>query len=334
MQIYSHVSEVPLALAVFLATDNYDVDPRPNAISATTLMRPLRQIILSKRIPAAQAMTPLPDMAKNRMGAAIHDGIERAWLHNHKRAMQAMGYPDHIIERVVVNPSAALLAVLPDAIPVYLEQRLERRFGKWIVTGKFDFVAEGEVQDFKSTSVWTYQNQVNKNKYPLQLSIYRCLGPHLITSASGRIHYLFMDWSANKALADPQGYPRRPTLTQTFELMSPAEAERYILNKLALIDKYMDAPEDQIPDCDDEDLWRSDPVWKYYTDPTKTARSSKNFTDKPSAYAHWAEKGGKGIVKEIEGEVTACKYCSAYIACGQKDRLIAAGQLKVGLGTH
>jgi hypothetical protein len=330
MQIYSHVQEVPLALAVFLATDNYDHNPDPFTISATSLMKPLRQIILASRVPKAQAMTPLPDMVKNRLGAAIHDGIESAWLNNHKQAMLAMGYPEHVIERVVVNPDAALLAQRPNAIPVYLEQRLSKKVGKWTVTGKFDFVGEGRVQDFKSTAVWTYLNQVNNNKYALQGSLYRWLDPQLITENELDIHFIFMDWSQAKTLHDPS-YPKRQFLTQRFELKNPFETDQYVRKKLAQIEKYWDAPEDQIPDCDDEELWRSAPVWKYYSNPEKTQRSSRNFDAKVDAYTYWAEKGGKGIVKEIEGEVTACKYCPSYVVCGQKDRLIASGQLKVGL---
>ena len=47
---YANVSEVPLALAVFLASDYYDYDTVPNTISATTLLKPLRQIVLPPRI--------------------------------------------------------------------------------------------------------------------------------------------------------------------------------------------------------------------------------------------------------------------------------------------
>jgi len=43
---YANVSDVPLALAVFLATDSYDYNPDPNTVSATTLLKPIRQIVL------------------------------------------------------------------------------------------------------------------------------------------------------------------------------------------------------------------------------------------------------------------------------------------------
>ena len=89
----------------------------------------------------------------------------------------------------------------------------------------------------------------------------------------------------------------------------------------------MDVPESEIPLCTDEDLWRSAPVFKYYKNPVKTNRSTKNFDTRQEAYVRMAEDGGVGIVIEQPGQVTACKYCQAFSVCTQKDDLIAAGDL-------
>ena len=179
--LYGNVSAVPLALAVFLASDYYDYNSDLDTVSATTLLKPLRQIILPSRIPAGDGLVDLAAMMNNRMGAAIHDGIEKAWITNYRTAMQALGYPARIIDKIVINPQPGY--DLEDRIPIYLEQRLKRKTGKWTISGKFDFVGEGRVQDFKSTSVWTYKNQVNSQKYTQQGSIYRWLDPQLITQS-------------------------------------------------------------------------------------------------------------------------------------------------------
>ena len=327
---YSHVSEVPLALAVFLATDGYDYNDDPLTVSATTLIKPLRQVILASRVPESLASTPLPDMMKSRMGAAIHDGIERAWLNNYAKAMKILGYPQRVVDQVVVNPTPEQLKANPDLIPVYLEQRLKKQVGKWTVTGKFDFVGEGRVQDFKSTSVWTYQNQVNDKKYPLQGAIYRWLDPELITQDEMDIHYIFTDWSASKAKADPQ-YPNRAFKKQSFKLLSLAGTERYVRERLHLLEKFWDADEADIPLCSDEDLWRSKPVFKYFRNKDKTTgRSTKNFETRQDAVIRLIEDGNTGVVLEKPGEVTACKYCQAFPVCSQKDQLIASGDLLLG----
>lgn len=325
-----NVSEVPLALAVFLASDYYDYDDTPNTISTTTLLKPIRQIILPGRLPAGEGLVSLPDMMSNRLGAAVHDGIERAWLNNYMVAMEALGYPDRVVSRIRINPTkdhlATSKAMGEEIIPIYLEQRLKRKLGKWTITGKFDFIGEGIVQDFKTASVWSYQKQVNATKQTQQGSIYRWLDPELITGDEMHIHHIFMDWKASMVKADPT-YPTQRFKRQIFPLLSVGETEGFIKRKIALIEQYWDAPEDEIPECDAEDLWRSEPVFKYYKNPAKTARSTKNFDNAHDARVRAIEDGSVGIVKEVPGQVTACKYCPAFAICSQKDSLIAQGEL-------
>lgn len=323
---FANVSEVPLALAVFLASDYYDHNDDPDTISATTLLKPIRQIILPSRIPAGDGLVNLADMMQNRMGAAIHDGIEKAWVTNHKPALQALGLPQRVIDRVVINPTE----VKPGDIPVYLEQRLKRKLGKWTITGKFDFVGEGRVQDFKSTSTFTYKKQVNADKYTQQGSIYRWLDPKLITESEMDIHYIFTDWKASMVRSDPN-YPPRRFHRQSFPLMSLNETEQFISRKLMLIDGYWAAPEEEIPQCDGDDLWRSEPVFKFYKSGDTSKRSTKNFTSRQEAvFFQAAEAKGAGVIKEVPGQVMACKYCPAFMACSQKDQLIASGDLLMG----
>ena len=327
---YANVSEVPLALAVFLASDFYDHNDDPNTISATTLLKPIRQIVLPSRIPPGESLVNLADMMNSRMGTAIHDGIEKAWMTNYREAMRAIGLPERVINKVVINPDQQTLEMNPDAIPIYLEQRLKRQLGKWTITGKFDFVGEGRVQDFKSTSTFTYMKQTGSDKYPQQGSIYRWLDSKMIHQDQMDIHYIFTDWKAALSKTDPS-YPPRRFHKQSYDLMSLIETENFIRQKLALIENFFDAPEEEIPLCSDEDLWRSEPVFKYYKDPananTPGKRSTKNFDTRQEAVIFMSEKGGVGVVKEVPGQVTACKYCPAFAACSQKDQLIASGDL-------
>lgn len=323
---FANVSEVPLALAVFLATDSYDHNDDPFTVSATTLLKPLRQIILPNRIPAGEGLVNLADMMNSRMGTAIHDGIEKAWMNNYRGAMRDIGLPDRVISRVVINPDDQDLEMNPDWIPIYLEQRLKRQLGKWTITGKFDFIGEGKVQDFKSTSTFTYKKQTGADKYTQQGSIYRWLDPKKIHQDRMDIHYIFTDWKGAMAKSDPS-YPPKRFHTQSFELLSLNETEAFIRKKLALIEQYWDAPEEEIPQCSDEELWRSEPQFKYYKNPEKTARSTKNFDTMQDAMLRLSEDGNVGIVKEVPGQVTACRYCPAFAVCTQKDQLVVAGDL-------
>lgn len=323
MPKYANVSSVPLSMAVFLANDTYDHVDEPNYISATSLLKPLRQLILAARVPKDESPVDLSNMIASRMGSAIHDAIERAWKDNYKTALETLGYPAGVIKKIRINPPQENQE--EGIIPIYLEQRAYKKVGKWTIGGKYDFIGDGRVEDFKSTSVYTYINKTNDDKYIWQGSLYRWLNPKLVTRDEMAIQFIFTDWQAAKAKTDPN-YPPKRIHQKLLKLKSVAETEAFVRRKLALIEQYWDAPEDQIPECTDEDLWRSDPVFKYYANPEKTARSTKNFDNKQDAYTHMAQ-AGKGVVIEKPGQVTGCKYCPAFALCSQKDRLIASGDL-------
>lgn len=330
---FTNTSDVPLSLAVFLATDGYDYNDDPNTISATSLIRPLRQLILPGRLPADQTQASLPDMLKSRVGAAIHDAIERAWKTNYMDAMKALGYPNGLIKRMRINPEPGTLE--EGQIPIYLEQRLSRQVtvdGRtWTVTGKFDFIGEGRVQDFKSTSTWAFMNQANATKFTQQGSIYRWLDPKKITQDELDIIYIFLDWKSGLVKTDPK-YPPQAFKKQTYPLLSEIEVDQFVRSKLRQLATYWDADESELPPCSDSELWRSDPVFKYYKNGDTTAkRSTKNFDSHRDAVFYMSTEGGsKGAIKEVPGLVTACKYCPAFAACTQKDALIQSGDLVMG----
>lgn len=318
---YINPQNIPLALAVFLATDDYDYEP--NTISATTLLKSVRQFILSKRVDAEDNPIDITNMVSARMGTAIHTAIEKAWT-NPKAVLKKLGYPKQVYENIVINP----VEVLGNQIPVYMEKRSYKNILGYTLSGKFDFVAEGKVQDFKSTSVYSYLNQSNKEKYILQGSIYRWLNPDIITKDTMLIHYIFTDWNKKDSMSN-QNYPPNRIHTQELKLLSLKQIEQWITNKLTDINNYLLSEEQDLPLCTDEELWRKDTVWKYYKNPKKTSRSTKNFNTYQEALTYSILDGSVGIIKEVKGNVAACKYCSAFPICSQKDSLIQSGSLVI-----
>lgn len=319
---YTNNAGIPLSMAVFLAVDHYDYVP--GVISATSLLKPIRQYILSRRVPAGENIPDVEDLISSRMGTAIHDGVEKAWLHHYQQAMKDLGYPQRVIDRIRVNPDPK--TVVEGDIPVYMEIRSFKEVNGVKVSGKFDFVGNGGLEDFKSTSTYTWLHDTKDEDYVLQGSIYRWLNPEIITSDIFTIQFLFTDWSRAMTYRDPK-YPPRRMMPRKFKLMPLADTEAYVINRLNQIAKYMDAPDDEIPECTDKELWRSTPEWKYYKNPKNKTRSTKNFTNQAEAIARWTEDGGVGEVVEIPGQVKACLYCPAFPVCKQKDRLIDSGDL-------
>ncbi len=326
MPQYLNSSAVPLSMAVFLATDNYDYVDQPNYISATSLLKPTRQLILASRIPQEDGSVELAAMLPSRMGTALHDAIERSWKNNYENALKNLGYPPGVIKRVRINPKPEELQ--NGVIPIYMEQRHYRQVGKYTIGGKFDFIGDGRLEDFKSTSVYTAIFHSNDLKYIWQGSIYRWLAPHLITRDQMAIQFIFTDWSKGKAAQDPK-YPQSRLQERILDLKSVDETDMFIKAKLAEIEKYSNAKEEDLPECPDEDLWRSEPEFKYYKNPEKRKRSTKNFDNRQDALIRLSEDGNVGVVVEVPGEVTACKYCPAFALCKQKDRLIASGDLLI-----
>ena len=325
---YTNSLNMPLSLAVYLATDHYDHAAVGEGLSATTLLKPIKQVILSKRVAGVEGIPDVAGMISSRVGTSIHTGIKDAWLNNHVQALTDLGYPPAIIKKVVVNPEPG--TDLTGKIPVYLEVRTSKEVCGIKVSGEFDFVAEGNLEDHKSTGVFTYMKQTKDEDYILQGSIYRWLNPDLITGPHIGINYIFMDWSSAQAKQQPDKYPQHRLMQKKYALMSIADTEAYVVNRVQTLLRLWNAPEDLLPPCTDKDLWRSDPQYKYYKKPenaTNGSRSTKNFETLLEANQHKAKDGDVGIVKIVPGEVKACNYCAGAPACEQRKALIASGDL-------
>jgi len=325
MTAYLNETGLPLSVAAYLAADFYD--HVPNTLSATALLKPTRQLILGKRVPKELQVNDLQSMVKSRIGTSIHDGVEKVWLGGHyEDAMRSLGYDESTIERIVVNPAPS--AVQPGQIPVYLEQRMFREHMGHRVSGKFDFIGDGHLQDVKTTSVFSYIYDTKTEDYQLQGSIYRWLDQgQRITEDYMSILFIFTDWMAGKAKMD-KNYPPNQAMQKKIPLLSLDDTEDYISNKLSDLAQFKDTDEPDLPRCSDKELWRKPATYKYYKDGNpNAARSTKNFDNPGDAYARQQKDGGGGIVVEKPGEVIACRYCPAFPICTQKDEYLAEGSL-------
>lgn len=325
LQRLSNNAGIDLAAAVWLATDEYQYDDRPNAISVTSLIKPLRQVILGSRVPVEERTADVLELWNSSLGHALHGAVERSWKLHYATSLKKLGVPQRVIDCVRINPEMPE----PDTLPVYTEHRVERDIDGWIVSGQVDLIIEGRLRDVKSTKVWGYLTQKGVEQWKLQGSIYRWLNPGKITHDELLVQYLLLDWTRAAKFRDPN-YPPHALPTRLIPLLSVAETEAFLRTRLALITQYKGAPESQLPECTDDELWRSDPIYKYYSNPDAPpgTRSQKNFDNLQDALRHKSEKG-KGRIDTRPGLVKACLYCAGFSLCTQKDRLIAAGELEL-----
>jgi len=326
---YTNYHNIPLVLAVWLAADHgYDLKRSSHVISATSLMKPTKSLILGNRVQQAdnqEHVVDVRDLLPARLGTAVHTAAEVAWLEHRDTALKELGIPDKIIEKIQLNPDT------PSEDPqfdIYLEQRTSRAVGKWVISGKFDFVENGRVKDIKTTKVYNWIKGSNDEKYRIQGSIYRWLNPDIITDDYVDILMIFTDWSPWGAKTD-KSYPPGNMLVRTLSLMSLEETERWILNRLAEIDRYLDAHQNDIPACTPTELWMDPPKYAYYKDP-KQDRATKLFNTPQEANTRKAQDGitGSKIVKR-DTEPKFCKYCEGRTICLQAEGYIAQGLLKL-----
>jgi len=329
---FTNNSNIPLSVAVFLAGKSYDFTPNPRALSATDFNRSIRQIVLRNRINGGELASEQQDLAslvKSKNGTAIHDAIEKTWLDERVRsaALEALGYPKSVCDRIVVNPSKDYVVENPDCIPVYMEIRNSMELDGYTISGKFDFVGEGGLTDFKSTGTWKYSKLAKADKeYRTQGSIYKVLNPDIIDKEYMTIVFWFTDWMANRTLSDPN-YPKAAILPHKVMLMTEQETIGFMRSFIGEIERYKDAPESELPECNSEQLWQDAPTYKYYKNPNSRSRSTANFDDFAKAQTRFIKDGCVGTVVTVPSKAKACHYCNAYEACSQKDRLIKEGAL-------
>lgn len=319
---YTNQHNIPLGLALWLVNDEYDYQEIPNYLSATTLLKPTRQLLLAKEI-TEDSSEPVDISAfiASRVGTAIHDSIEKAWVSGDvKGRLQSLGIPPEAADKVVVNPPKG--TDLTDIVPVFLEQRGFKKVGNYTIGGKFDLCIDGALHDVKTTSVYSYLSGSKDEDYMLQGSIYRWLFPELIVQDYIRILFIFTDWQACMVGTNPN-YPKTRTTYVDIPLMSIADTHKWITNKIKEIDSYKDKDISEYPLCSPEDLWLTEPVFKYYSDKNKTSgRATKNFTElaEARAYAALKDPTNKGCIISFEATPKRCSYCNVATVCTQKDK--------------
>jgi hypothetical protein len=158
------------------------------------------------------------------------------------------------------------------------------------------------------------------------MSIYRWLNPDIITNDHGSIQFIFTDWKALIAHNDPK-YPKTKVLEYILPLWTVEQTDQWVKGKLRTLEQLADVAEEEMPQCTDEELWRSASKFKYYTKPY-SKRAWRTFDTLREANELKATRGS-GHVREVGGEVKACKYCPAYHVCKQKEIYLNEGSLKL-----
>lgn len=312
-------ANVSLPMQVWLVDDTYSgKSESEKTISVTTLLKPIRQIILSQRASKSEPEDVIDNVAK-ATGTAIHAGIQNAWSDRYAQNLQKLGYKQNFIDRVKINPET----VSESDIPVYIEKRVEKEILGWKVTGQFDMVFNGQLIDFKTTSCMTWISGSKTEDYILQGSMYRWLNPEIIKEDTIAINFLFKDWSASKTME--KDYPPASIFEHKYPLWDGPQTVSYIMDKLSRLDEYYNQEEANLPRCTSIEVGMTPSKWAYYANPD-SKRATKVFDLLADATQEQVSRG-KGIIKERKGCPRLCKYCAGCILCSQYQEYVQQGLL-------
>lgn len=325
-------NNINLPLSVWLADNNYSSSgnsdqkiPEGDIISATTLLKPIKQLVLLKRLKDEDIDIDIMDYASSSFGKALHDSIEHSWKYRYKINLKKLGYSEDFINKIVINPD--LNSNFLDKIPVFLEKRFFKKIGKYVISGQVDMIIDYALHDFKSTSTYSYTAGNKDEDYILQGSIYRWLVPNLIINDELTINFIFTDWSKYKTTSS-DNYPRNKIESKTFKLLSLNETEKFIKNKLKLLEENLILDEKDILPCNNKELWQEPSKYKYYSDSSKIGligtRANKVFDNEKEANNYLLEKK-IGKIIEFKGKIRACNYCPVFNICSQKDKYLNEG---------
>ena len=326
-----------LSMAVWLADDDYDHAPvKGPYLSVTDLLKPLRMIVLNQRAKAltetagASESIDISRFVPSRLGTAVHAAVEHTWRSRYHKALASLNYPKKIIDMIRINPTKEEIQKegADNIIPVYMEQRSYKKMGAYTIGGKYDFVGNGTLEDFKSMGVYGYMKGDKDEEQRLQGSLYRWLNPEIVTSDHMLIQQIFTDWSAMMAKTR-KGYPAQRILSKKILLMSVKEADNWVKRRINSIELLNNTPESKLPLCSEKELWQSSTTFKYFKNPKNTKRSTANFDNYAAAHERFIKDKSVGVIKEFPGVVKRCGYCPCFDLCTQKDEYIAGGMLQM-----
>lgn len=190
----------------------------------------------------------------------------------------------------------------------FVEERLYMDVLGWKVSGQFDVIEDGCLQDYKVTSVWAVKG-ATKIEWEQQLNLLRLLAVRNgMDITSMRIIAILRDWSKGKAkTAD---YPEVQVVPVDIPMWTLEQAEAYMRERVLAHQDAMPPP------CTAVERWQTDDVFAVMKNGRKSA--VKLHDDNFAAAEHAATLGSGHTVVHRPGAYRRCAdYCSVSHSCPQ-----------------
>lgn len=270
-----HLPEA-MVLSVDVAPHN-----KEGEISATTLKKGVREILLEKR-----HWNEMSDDVANRIwaifGTSVHALLERE---------------------------------TPDS---FTEEKFTFDVGSYKVTGRVDNynMKTETIEDYKTASCWKVIYRDFKDWHSQGLIYAWLLRKAGLSVKRCRFIAMLKDHSKTKAKTDAS-YPQSPVYIYEFEITEEelVETEKFIYEKIKQLEDNANVSDDDLPLCTEEERWTKPTVYAVMKKGRKT--SLRNFEDKSKAEEFVSDylKSNPKEVVNIEERKGADGKCSEYCSC-------------------
>jgi hypothetical protein len=288
---------LPLSLYNAIST-RFGKEHRGGEFTASSFSKSVRQHLLLKRH-KDEIVQDVADLYKAWMGSVIHEEIER--------------YEDK-----------AEMA----------EEYLEMEICGTKVTGTADCLAEVDgdfvIYDYKTAPVFKIMKG-DHDDWALQLNVYRCLfwDKH-IDVKNLYIIALLNDWKPNEVFRNKE-YPKTPAVKIEIPVWDIEKTLEKISAYILSVYKHDKEEDNDLPECNDKELWARGEAWAVMKEGRKTAVKvfkKEDGYEQEDAEVYAQRQGDKHYVEHRHPKVNRCLYCNARGFCNQYRRLDDEGYIE------
>ena len=261
--------------------------PVEDKYSCTEILGSIREIILNRRH-YNEIEVDVSDMIPALFGTAVHQVLEQ---------------------------NAPILES-----DIESEYSVSEQFGNNTLSGRIDLLnlKELAIEDYKTCSANKVIKQDFQDWYMQGMEyaylVYLIKG---VIPKTLKFYALMKDWSKIKS-ATSTNYPASPIYVWKYNIKDSDYdfIERYIKEKLSLLEQYKDVDDDQLPMCSDEERWYTGTKYAVFKN-AGDKRATMVCDTEQEAHDFITNKcGGSGEIEVRKGEYLKCKYyCSCCKFC-------------------
>lgn len=293
--IWTNKYHLPEPIARAIMHDDYDHKDDPNYYSVTEIINPIRLATLMRRH-RHEVVKDVSDGLWLLLGSAVHYVLEKA------------GCEDGI-----------------------QEERLEKKYGDLTLGGKADLWLDGEILDWKITSVWkmlrgdSFDWECQLNCYA---ALYRDVGFDVNVA---RVWAILRDFRTGEMLKD-KDYPPVPFINKFITKWTPEQTDDYIHRRLFHLSYWSKKTDDELPMCNKNEKWTRGDKWAVMGDWRKTAIKvfNSDFGDAETearqfvndCSAEYSKKGELSVEHRPGTDVRCERFCDAAPWCSHGKQYI------------